>query len=86
MYLRKENLEPAASFLNSPLWTDIKRCLLQRRPDSPVSADQPHVAAAKGFERKGFEEAISALEALPFDAPTERIDPFDRPAILETKD
>ena len=86
MYLRKELLIPAAEFLNSPLWQDIKKCLLDRRPDSPVSADQPHVAAAKGFERKGFEEAISALEALPFDAAPERVDPFNRPAILETKD
>lgn len=86
MYLRKDLAEPAAAFLNSQLWQDIKRCLLARRPENPISADQPHVAAAKGFERKGFEAAIDEIEKLPFDAPVERIDPFDRPAILETKD
>lgn len=86
MYLRKENLDAAASFLNSPLWADIKRCLLDRRPDSPVSADPVHTAAAKGFERKGFEQALSEIEKLPFDFQSERADLFNRPAITVTED
>lgn len=86
MYLRKENLEAAASFLNSPLWTDIKRCLLERRPDAPLAVDAVHTAAAKGFERKGYEGAIAEIEKLPFEGPAERADPFNRPAITETED
>lgn len=86
MYLRKENLEAAASFLNSPLWADIKRCLLERRPDAPVAIDAVHTAAAKGFERKGYESAMADIEKLPFDLPAERLDPFNRPAVLETQD
>jgi len=86
MYLRKENLEAAATLINSPLWADIKRCLLARRPDAPVSADAIHTAAAKGFERKGFESAISAIELLPFEVSEERDDPFNRPAVFDTKD
>lgn len=86
MYLRNENLEAAASFLNSPLWSDIKRCLLERRPEAPVAIDAVHTAAAKGFERKGFELALEELEKLPFDKPAERIDPFHRPAVLNTQD
>lgn len=86
MYLRKENLEAAASFLNSPLWTDIKRCLLERRPDAPVAVDAVHTAAAKGFERKGYEQAVLDLEKLPFELPAERADPFNRLAVTETAD
>ena len=86
MYLRKENTEPAANLLNTPLWADIKKCLLERRPESPDSADAVHVAAAKGFSRKGFELALEELEKLPFDRPVERIDPFNRPSVLETID
>lgn len=86
MYLRKENLEAAASFLNSPLWTDIKRCLLERRPDAPATIDAVHVAAAKGFERRGFEIAMEELEKLPFELPPERNDPFNRPAVTQTED
>lgn len=86
MYLRKENLEAAASFLNSPLWTDIKRCLLERRPEAPVAADAVHVAAAKGFERKGYELALEDIEKLPFELPAERMDPFNRPAVTATED
>jgi hypothetical protein len=86
MYLRKENLEAAASLLNSPLWTDIKRCLLERRPDAPLAVDAIHTAAAKGFERKGYEAAITEIEKLPFDVLTERQDPFNRPAITATED
>lgn len=86
MYLRKENLEAAASFLNSPLWADIKRCLMERRPDAPVAVDAVHTAAAKGFERKGYESAMTDIEKLPFDLPTERLDPFNRPAVTATED
>lgn len=86
MYLRKENQKAALEFLNSPLWTDIKRCLLERRPEPPVPADPIHTAAAKGFERKGYENVISDIEKLPFEIPVEVQSPFDRPAITETQD
>jgi len=86
MYLRKEHQESLANLLNSSLWADIKRCLQQRRPESPVSGDLVHVAAAKGFERKGYEQAISDIEILPFDQPVTRADPFDRPSVNATED
>ena len=86
MYLRKENQEPALNLLNSPLWTDIKRCLLERRPDAPIPADPVHTAAAKGFERKGYENAIADIEKLPFEFPAESPSPFNRPAITATED
>jgi hypothetical protein len=86
MYLRKEHLEPALNLINSPLWADIRRCLLERRPDAPVAADPIHTAAAKGFERKGYEQAMLDVEKLPFELPVDRADPFNRPAITETSD
>lgn len=86
MYLRKENIEAAANLINSPLWSDLKRCLMERRPEAPVAIDLTHTAAAKGFERKGFELALEELEKLPFDKPVERVDPFNRPAVLNTED
>lgn len=86
MYLRNENQKPVSEFLNSPLWTDIKKCLLERRPEAPIASDAPHTAAAKGFERKGYEQAISDIEKLPFELPPQKFDPFDRPAITETND
>jgi hypothetical protein len=86
MYLRRENQEAVLNFLNSPLWTDIKRCLLDRRPEPPIPADAVHTAAAKGFERKGYEMAISDIEKLPFEVPSEVQSPFNRPAIIETQD
>lgn len=86
MYLRKENQDSVADFLNSPLWQDIKRCLQERRPESPVSVDPVHVAAAKGFERKGYEQAIADIELLPFDRPVVREDPFNRPSVTRTED
>jgi hypothetical protein len=86
MYLHKDNLANAAALINSPLWNDIKRCLMDRRPDAAVAHDEVHTAAAKGFERKGFELAIVEIEKLPFDTPTVRVDPFDRPAITSTQD
>ena len=86
MYLRRENQEAVLNFLNSPLWTDIKRCLLDRRPEPPIPADAVHTAAAKGFERKGYEMAISDIEKLPFEVLSEVQSPFNRPAIIETQD
>lgn len=86
MYLRKENLKASAEFLNSPLWADIKKCLLERRPEPPLAVDAPHTAAAKGFERKGYEQAIADIEKLPFDLPEEKQDPFNRLAITVTED
>lgn len=86
MYLSKEYLDSAANFINSPLWKDIKRCLLDRRPESPQASDAIHTAAAKGFERKGYEQVISEIEKLPFDAPSVISNPFERPSITETRD
>lgn len=87
MYLKPAHAQAALELLNSPLWTDIKRCLLDRRPDAPEPGDKLRTMAAKGFERKGFEFAIQQIERLPFEnAPAEPTAPFERPAVTETAD
>ena len=40
----------AGKFIRSPVWADIKRAMLVRRPPAADVEDQPHVAAAKGFK------------------------------------
>ncbi len=84
--LRKENAEPAASFVVSPIWSDIRRVMMLRRPAAPAPEDLPHVAAAKGLRRAAFEKALDAIEKLPFETVEEQADPFDRPAITNTED
>lgn len=86
MYLPKESLILAVNFINSPLWRDIKHCLLERRPESPQANEAVHVSAAKGFERKGYENVIELIERLPFETPPVVQNPFERPSILETAD
>lgn len=85
-YLQKENMSAALSFVNGPVWADIKRCLEERKPESPVAIDLPHVAAAKGFIRDAWEKCIAEIEKLPRDLPDSVISPFERPSILDTKD
>ena len=77
------NAKAAPAFLESSLWTDYKKVLLSRAPEYPDSSDAPHTAAAKGFERKGFEAAIALIEALPFEVPEVVQDPFARPALTQ---
>lgn len=86
MFLRQENLEAASEFIAGPVWADLKRCLLDRRPGAPSPEDLPHVAAAKGFQRAAWEAAIAALEKLPYETDSAAADPFDRPAVSETRD
>jgi len=85
-YIQKENINAAANFVGGPLWADFKRCLLQRKPESPAIGDEPNTAAAKGHQRTGFEKCIEEMERLPFEAPQEIVNPMDRPAIQETAD
>ena len=76
----------ALTFINGPLWSDIKRCLEDRKPEQPQAIDVPHVAAAKGFIRAAWEGCIAEIEKLPRDFPETTPSPFDRPSILDTKD
>ena len=85
-YLSQGNHELVAAFLLSPLWTDIKICLMERRPPAGLATDDTHVAAAKGHIRNGYEMTIFELEKLPLDHDqTQQPDPFQRPA-LDTRD
>lgn len=87
MYLNPVHAKAASELLNSPLWADIKRCLMDRRPDAPEPIDKLRTMAAKGFERKGFELAIQEFEKLPYEVPpVGETAPFDRPAVMETAD
>ncbi len=86
MFIQKENINAAAIFVGGPLWADFKRCLLQRKPEQPAVIDSADIAAAKGHQRAGFEKALEELEKLPFEAPQEIANPFDRPATQETAD
>lgn len=80
-YLNKTVKPGALEFVNGPIWADIKRCLLSRRPSGPIPSDQPHEAAAKGFIRCEWDNVIAEIEKLPRD--NEDATPsglFDRPA------
>lgn len=81
-------LDPAAAkdFVNSSLWMDLRRCVMARRPTKPDPTDPSHVAAARGHQRAGFEAAIEAIEALPFEVDETPVDPFSRPAVAITED
>lgn len=81
-YLSQGNHKLVAAFLLSPLWVDIKSCLLERRPPAAIATDDIHVAAAKGHIRNGFELTIAELEKLPLEHDTSAIpSPFERPAL-----
>lgn len=81
MFLAKENMVAAATFVNSTLWHDYRRVLMLRRPDAPDPNDESHVAAAKAFRRDGFEQALAMIEGLPRMIDTTPQDPFDPPAM-----
>lgn len=85
-YLQKANVEPAGNLVNGALWLDIKRCLMERGPESLLVTDTPDVAAAKAHQRQGYEKCIKEIEALPYDAPAQPDNPFQRPAVQETAD
>jgi hypothetical protein len=86
IYLLPHNRKGAGEFLNSPLWSDLKKCLLARRPLAADAGDETHVAAAKGHQRNGYEKCIDEMEKLAFEFPAEDVDPFKRPALTITQD
>lgn len=87
MYLSPDNLRAAALFVNSPLWADIRHCLLQRRPPEPDATEAIHTQAARGMARAGYETALDNLEKLAREvAPSDPVSPFDRPALTEIRD
>lgn len=85
-YLQKENITAAGMLVTGPLWQDIKRCLMERRPEAATTSDDPNTASAKGHQRNGFEKAIAEIEELPYDIAAEVNNPLDRPSITETAD
>lgn len=87
MYIAKENLAAALAFIRGPLWADMKRAAMDRRPNAADPAQPPHEAAARGFQRDAWEKAFAELEKLPFDPkPEEAPNPFERPAVQDTRD
>ena len=81
-YLTPGNHQLLASFLISPLWADVKSCLMERRPPAGLATDDLHVAAAKGHLRSGAELMILELEKLPTENdPASVPGAFDRPAL-----
>lgn len=86
-FIAKDHLAPSLAFIRSPLWTDMKRAALQRRPAAADPSQAPHEAAARGFQRDAWENAFNELEKLPFEQPTAMPpDPFERPAVTNTAD
>jgi len=85
-FLQKPNVEPAGSFVSGALWLDMKRALMERRPEAATTNDIPYVAAAKGHQRRGFELCIEAIESMPFEVAETAKSVFDRPAVTETAD
>lgn len=86
MFIAKENMAAALAFIRSPLWTDLKRATLERRPTAADPAQPPHEAAARGFQRDAWEKALAELEKLPFEQPVAPENPYDRPAVTNTAD
>lgn len=76
----------ALAFIRSPLWMDMRRAAMNRRPNAADPAQSPHEAAARGFQRDAWEKAFDELEKLPFDQPQTPQDPYDRPAVTHTAD
>lgn len=86
MYLSEANQKLAGDFLNGPLWSDFRRCLLARRPQPADVKDEPHVSSAKGHKRAAWDEMIAEIEKLPFEHAETDSDPFERPAVAITED
>lgn len=81
-YLAPGNHKLLAAFLLSPLWIDVKSCLMERRPPAAAATDDIHVQAAKGNIRWGAEQMIAELEKLPLEHDQSAApDPFQRPAL-----
>lgn len=85
-FIAKEHLAPALAFIRGPLWADMRRAAMERRPPAADPAQPPHEAAARGFQRDAWEKAFDELEKLPFEQPVKPDDPFQRPAVTEIKD
>lgn len=85
-FIAKENLAAALALIRSPLWADLKRAALERRPVAADPSQPPHEAAARGFQRDAWEKAFAEIEKLPFDQPTQQNDPFERPAVKHVAD
>jgi hypothetical protein len=87
MFLHSENMSAATAFVNSPLWADFKRCLLDRHMPEPEPEDALHTQAAKGFGRVGYETAIANFEKIARELPPPDVkSPFDRPAVTAIED
>lgn len=85
-YLLSPHQKALAEFINGQLWAEIKSCLKDRAPEKPDVKDESHVAAAKGHKRTAFEEAIEAIESLPFEHDETKTSPMMRPAVAYTED
>lgn len=84
--MTKENGDAAALFINSTVWTELRKIAMERRPPAASATDSAEVAAAKGHRRSAWEEALDMLQIIPFEAAPDATDPFNRPAITETAD
>lgn len=85
-YLAKDQLAPSLAFIRSPLWQEMKRAALERRPPPADPSMPPHEAAARGFQRDAWEKAFAEMEKLPFDVQETPVDPYARPAVQMTRD
>jgi hypothetical protein len=82
-YILEANRVSAGAFINGPVWPDMKRAAMNRRPEAPDARDPSHIAAAKGHRRAGYEQCLADLEKLPFDVEVKAKNPFDSPALYE---
>lgn len=82
IYITPALQKPAGDFVNSPTWHEVRRALMNRRPEVPDAKDPSHVAAAKGHRRAGYEQAITDIEKLPFETEPVVQDPFKSPALF----
>lgn len=85
-FMHPDNVMAAGSFVNGPIWRDMRRALMARHTEWPNVQDEPHVAAAKGFQMKAFTLMLDSIEKLPFDQPAPPPPPPIPETLLDTVD
>lgn len=85
MYLEKEQRVALGEFLAGGLWQSVKQALEQRRPPFGEASDSPSTAAHLGFERKGFEACVEAIQKLAVESAPTQAELFP-PSLGDTRD
>lgn len=85
--LRPNFLESATNFVHSPLWHEIKACLMKRRSPAPQPTPNASEYAQAAALRIGWEAALDELEKLPSESvPDEKPKPLIPDTLIDERD